>query len=570
MSLPQYYIASVPGCHESGLTGERLLSYSLFGIISRCQERGEKRWKMKILVADQIADAGIDVLRQYADVDVQPTITPEKLQGLIGDYDALIVRSRTRVTNDIIDAADRLHVIGRAGVGVDNIDVEAATRRGILVVNSPEGNIVSTAELTIAMLLALVRHIPKANESLHAGVWDRSFKGREVRNKVLGVVGLGRVGTEVAEITRGFHMNVIAYDPMISPSRAEKLGVQMVELDRLLVDSDFVTIHVPLSPTTTGLIGISQLKQMKPTAMIINCARGGIIDEEALYEALEKDYIAGAAVDVFSKEPAQDNILLKSNKLIATPHLAASTIEAETSAGIDIADQVVEVLKGYPPKSPVNASKIASEVMSVLSPYLKVGEIVGLVAAHLMEGHLESVSIHYQGDISQETEPIKVAVLNGLLATLTDERINMVNADIIVKNRGLRIAEEKIGICENYANLLTVELDSSAGKTIVAGSSIRGRVHLTQVNDFWLEIEPSENYMLFTEHKDRPGMIGVVGTIIGNTSVNISQMQVSRGVQRGGRAMMVLCLDESLSEECHQQILAIPDMYKAPIVKLAR
>lgn len=348
------------------------------------------------------------------------------------------------------------------------------------------------------------------------------------------------------------------------------MGVQMVELDALLAESDFVTIHVPLNPTTRGLIGMSQLKRMKPTAMIINCARGGIVDEEALYEALEKDYIAGAAVDVFSKEPAQDNILLKSDKVIATPHLAASTIEAETSAGIDIAEQVIEVLNGSPPKSPVNAPKIASEVMSVLSPYLKVGEMVGLVAAQLMEGHLESLTIHYQGDIVQETEPIKVAILNGLLETLTDERINMVNVDIIVKSRGLRIAEEKIGTCENYANLVTVELDTTAGKTIVAGSSIRGRTHLTQINDFWVEIEPSENYMLFTEHKDRPGMIGAVGTIIGNTSINISQMQVNRGLQRGGRAMMVLCLDEPLTEECHQQILAIPDMYKAPIVKLTK
>ena len=526
---------------------------------------------MKILITDKIASAGIEFLRQHAEVDIQPALTPEQLQSIIGSYEALIVRSQTKVTRNIIDAADNLQVIGRAGVGVDNIDVDAATRRGILVVNSPEGNIVSAAEHTIAMLLALVRHIPQADSLLRSGVWSREFKGSEIRNKVMGIIGLGRVGTGVAEMAKGLRMNVIAYDPMVSESRAERLGVKMVELETLLAESDFITIHVPLNPTTGGLIGKDQFKIMKPTAMIVNCARGGIIDEKALYEALEQGRLAGAAVDVFSKEPAQDNILLKSDKVVVTPHLAASTAEAETSAGIDIAEQVIAVLKGYPPKSPVNAPMITTEVMSVLGPYLKVGEIIGLVAAQLMGGHLKSLTIHYQGDIAKEnTDPIKVAVLSGLLETLTEERITIVNADIVAKSRGLRITEEKDSTCENYASMLTVELDTTSGRTLVGGASLRGRAHLTRVNDYWLEIEPSGSYMLFTEHKDRPGMIGAVGTIIGNAGINISQMQVSRGIQRGGKAMMALCLDEPLTPECHQQILAIPDIYKAPIVKLAR
>jgi D-3-phosphoglycerate dehydrogenase len=526
---------------------------------------------MPILITDSIASAGIEILRQYTSVDIQLSLAPEKLREIIGRYEALIVRSQTKVTREIIEAADKLRVIGRAGVGVDNIDVDAATRRGILVVNSPEGNIVSTAEHTIAMLLALVRHIPRADNLLRSGVWARELKGSQIRNKTLGIIGLGRVGTEVAEMAKGLRMNVISYDPMVAESRAERLGVKMVELETLLSESDFITVHVPLNPKTRGLIGKDQLKLMKPTARLINCARGGIVDEVALYEALEQGCLAGAAIDVFTQEPAQDNILLRSDKVIVTPHLAASTVEAETSCSIDIAEQVIAVLKGYPPKSPVNAPMIAAEVMSVLSPYLQVGTTIGLIAAQLIEGHLKSLTIHYQGDIAKEnTDPIKVAVLSGLLETLTDERITIVNADIVARSRGLRISEEKDITCENYPSMLTVELDTTSGRTLVGGASLRGRAHLTRVNDYWLEIEPSDSYMLFTEHKDRPGMIGAVGTIIGSAGINISQMQVSRGVQRGGKAMMVLCLDEPLTPECHQQILAIPDMYKALIVKLAR
>ena len=279
---------------------------------------------MKVLVTDPIADVGVEILRQWAEVDVQLAPTPEQLQSVIGRYEALIVRSQTKVTSNIIDTADNLLVIARVGVGVDNIDVDAATRRGIVVVNSPEGNIVSTAEHTIAMLLALVRHIPKADSLLHAGGWNRQLKGLEIRNKTLGIIGLGRVGTEVAQLAKGLRMNVIAYDPMISEARAERLGVRLVELEILLTTSDFITIHVPLNSTTRGLIGRDQLKLVKPTSVIVNCARGGIVDEKALYDALDQGLLAGAAVDVFSQEPAQDNILLKSDKVIATPHLAAS------------------------------------------------------------------------------------------------------------------------------------------------------------------------------------------------------------------------------------------------------
>jgi len=528
---------------------------------------------VKILITDSIAAEGVGILRQHADVDIRQGLKPEQLSSIIGDYDALIVRSQTKVTSNIIEVAGKLQVIGRAGVGVDNIDVEAATRRGIIVINSLEGNIVSTAEHTIAMLLALARRIPQAQaKSLRrTGVWCREFKGFQIRNKILGIIGLGRVGTEVAEMAKGLRMEVIAYDPMVSESRAERLGVRLVELETLLKTADFITVHVPLNSSTVGLIGPSQLKLVKPTAMLVNCARGGIVDEKALCDALNQGRLAGAAVDVFSQEPAQDNILLKSDKVITTPHLAASTIEAEASASIDIAEQVVAVLAGHPASSPVNAPMISAEAMSVLGPYVQVGTTVGRVAVQLLEGHPESLTIRYQGDIAKEdTNPIKVAVLAGLLETLTEERVNMVNADIIASSRGLSVTEQKESTCENYANMVAVEVNTKSGSTLVAGSSLRGKTHLTRVGDYWLEIEPSGSYMLFTEHKDRPGMIGAVGTIIGNADINISQMQVSRGVHRGGGAMMVICLDEPLSEECYQQILAIPDMYKVLTVKLAR
>ena len=525
---------------------------------------------MKILITEKIAQAGIDILREHTDVDVELSMKPEELQSVISDYEALIVRSQTKVTKSIIYAAKKLLVIGRAGVGVDNIDIDAATSCGILVVNSPEGNLISTAEHTIAMLMTLARKIPLAHNTLLSGVWDRSFKGCEVRNKILGIIGLGRVGMEVAELAKGLGMIVITYDPMISQTRAERLGIRMVEMEQILTESDFVTIHVPLNSTTKGLIGEPQLRLMKPTAMIINCARGGIVDEAALYKALEGDKLAGAGVDVFTQEPAINNILLRSDKVVATPHLAASTVEAETSAGIDIAEQVITALKGLPTKSPVNAPIISKEAISLLGPYIDVGRKIGLIAAQLIEGHIKSLTIRYEGEIAREnTEPLKVAVLSGLLELLTEDRVSMVNVNLIAESRGLRITEEKEDDCENYASMLTIKVETTLGEILVSGFSLRGRTHLTRVNNYWLEIEPSGNYILLTEHKDRPGIVGAVGTILGNASINISQMQVSRGVIQGNKAMMLLCLDEPLTDECHQKIIAIPDMYKVYVVKLS-
>jgi D-3-phosphoglycerate dehydrogenase len=305
--------------------------------------------------------------------------------------------------------------------------------------------------------------------------------------------------------------------------------------------------------------------------MLLNCARGGIIDEKALYEAVSQGRLAGAGIDVYSQEPAKESILFKSDKIITTPHIAASTVEAEASSSRDVCEQVVAVLQGNPAKSPVNAPMISKEALATLGPYLQVGTMIGRIAAQLMEGQFRSINIRYQGDIAtQDTYPIKVAVLAGLLETLTEERVNIVNADMIARSRGLSVTEEKYAVCENYANMVSVLVVTTTGSTLVSGSALRGKTHLTQVNDYWLEIEPTGNYMLFTEHKDRPGMIGILGTLIGNADVNISQMQVSRGVQRGGGAMMAICLDEPLPPETYEEIRNISDMYRALLVKLTR
>ncbi len=522
----------------------------------------------KILISDQIAENGIAMLKRSAQVDILTGLTAEQLRACIGGYDALIVRSQTKVTPDIIEAGAKLQVIGRAGVGIDNIDVEAATRRGIMVVNSPQGNIISTAEHTIALILSLARQIPKADAQLHAGNWNRKLKGIQIRGKTLGIVGLGRVGSEVAQMAKGLQMNVVAFDTAVSENRAEKLGARLVDLNSLLASSDFVTVHVPLSHLTAGLIGAQQLKLMKPTAMIVNCARGGVIDEKALLEAVNGGLLAGAAIDVFTQEPALDSILLKSDKIVTTPHLAASTNEAEISASQDIAEEVLAVLNGYPPKSPVNAPSISAAAMATLGPYMRVAATLGKIAIQLAGGKLSSLIIRYEGEIaSQQTEALRASVLSGLLELLTDEQVNMINARFIAEKRGLVIEEFKSAACDNFTSMLTLEVHGPQN-TLVSGTCLREKTYLTRVNDFWLEVEPSSARLLFTEHQDRPGMIGAVGTILGSRGVNINQMQVNVGIQRGGNAMMVMCIDDAVPPECLKDIQAIPGRMKASIVEL--
>ncbi len=524
---------------------------------------------MKVLIADPVSDEGIDILRRQAEVDVRPGIKPEELISIIGDYEALVVRSQTQVTAEVIAAGEKLQVIARAGAGTDNIDMLAATRRGILVVNAPTGNTISAAEHTIALMLALARHIPQANALLKSGVWQRNnFMGTEVRDKTLGIIGLGNVGSEVARRARGLQMRLIGYDPFISVDHAKKLQVELVSLEQLLRESDFITLHLSLTPSTEELIGDKELALMKPTVRIINCARGKLIDEKALAKAVKEGRVAGAAIDVFPKEPATESVLFGIDNIIVTPHLGASTAEAQAAAAKDVAEQIIAVFNGRLARYAVNAPFISVEMLSVLAPFMELASTLGRLVSQLVEGQMNAIQIRYEGEISEyDTDALKAAVLGGLLEEVSEERVNLVNANMVAAQRGLVVVEQKETVCENYAGLVTLEVTTSTGATVVAGTVMRGESHIVRVNDYWFDIVPTGGYFLFSDHRDRPGLIGAVGEITGSADINISFMHLGRLKPRG-QALMILALDEPLPEEQRQQILALPDVYTAKLVKL--
>jgi D-3-phosphoglycerate dehydrogenase len=524
---------------------------------------------MRVLVADPLAEEGLEVLRKQVEVDVRTKMKPDELVSVIGDYEAIIVRSETQVTREAIEAGKKLQVIARAGVGIDNVDLEAATQRGIVVVNAPTANTMAAAEHTVAMMLALARHIPQAHANLSGGAWMRqNFVGVELSNKTLGIVGLGNVGSEVARRVQGFRMKVIAYDPFVSLEYAGNLRVELVSFEKVLTDADFITLHLPLTDQSRNLIGTREMTMVKPTVRIINCARGGLIDEQALSQAIDEGRVAGAALDVFAQEPPKDNPLMKNPRVIVTPHLGASTEEAQTSVATDAAEQVLAVLNGQPARYAVNAPLIPRESLSLLSPFLKVATSLGRMVAQLAEGQMGAIDIRYEGEIAKhDLTVLRAAVIGGLLEGMSEERINVVNANMIAQKRGLRVAEYRDTSCENYASLMTVSVTTSAGTTAVAGTVMRGEMHILRVNDYWLDVVPKGGYLLFSDHRDRPGIIGAVGMITGNADINVSSMQVSRLKPRG-QALMVLELDEPLRDEHMKQILSLPDIHKAKLVKV--
>ena len=524
---------------------------------------------MKVLVAEPISEEGIDILRSYAEVDIRPDLKPEELTSIIGDYEALVVRSQTQVSSEVIEAGKKLQIIARAGVGVENIDVDEATRRGILVVNAPTSNTTAAAEHTIALMLALARHIPQANAMLKSGVWQRNdFMGIEIRNKTLGIVGLGNIGSEVARRARGLEMKLIAYDPFISVDHARNLQVELVSLEQLLKESDFITLHIPLTKSTEGLIGAKELALVKPAVRIINTARGGLIDEAALLEAVREKRVAGAAFDVFATEPLTSSILFEDENIIVTPHLGASTSEAQAMVAEDVAKQIIAVFKGQPARYAVNAPFISVETISVLAPFIKAATTAGKLVAQLVEGQMSSIQIKYEGEISNyDTNVLKAAVIGGLLDEISEERVNLVNANLIAARRGLTVVEQKEATCENYASLITADVTTSNDSVVVATTVFRGETHIVRVNSYWIDIYPGEGYFLFSEHLDRPGLLGAVGKITGDANINISSMHVGRLKPRG-EALMILLLDELLPKEQQQEILSIPDIHTAKVVKL--
>ncbi|MDJ0621240.1 MAG: phosphoglycerate dehydrogenase [Calothrix sp. MO_192.B10] len=524
----------------------------------------------KVLVSDPIDQTGIDILSQVATVDVKLGLKPEELIQIIGDYDALMIRSGTRVTEEIVAAGTNLKIIGRAGVGVDNVDVPAATRQGIVVVNSPQGNTIAAAEHALAMMLSLSRYIPDANASVKSGKWDRkTYVGAEVYKKTIGVVGLGKIGSHVAKVAKAMGMKLLAYDPFLSNERAEQLGCQLVDLDLLLQQSDYITLHIPKTPESTHLINAERLAKMKPNARIINCARGGIVDESALAEALKSGKIAGAALDVFESEPLKESALQSLGKeMILTPHLGASTTEAQVNVAIDVAEQIRDVLLGLPARSAVNIPGLSPDILEELKPYMQLAETLGNLVGQLAGGRVEVLNVRLQGELAtNRSQPLVIASLKGLLFQALRERVNYVNASLEAKDRGIRVIETRDEAVKDYAGSLHLEATGNLGTHSVTGALLGdGEIRVTNIDGFPINVPPSQ-YMLFTVHRDMPGIIGKIGSLLGSFNVNIASMQVGRKIVRGD-AVMVLSIDDPLPEGILSEITKVQGIRDAYTVTL--
>ena len=526
----------------------------------------------KVLVSDPIDQAGIDILGQVAQVDQRTGLSEEELIGIIGEYDGLMIRSGTQVTAAVIAAASRLKIIGRAGVGVDNVDVPAATQRGVLVVNSPEGNTIAAAEHALAMMLTLSRHIPQAHGGMRAGKWDRKkYVGNELYKKKLGVVGLGKIGSHVARVAKAMGMDVMAYDPFVSAERAQQMQVRLQELPALFAEADYVSLHLPRTPDTENLVNAELLRTMKPTARIVNCARGGIIDEAALAEAVENGVIAGAALDVYAKEPlAADSPLRKvSERLILTPHLGASTEEAQENVAVDVAEQIRDVLLGLPARSAVNIPGLNAEVMERLKPHLQLAEILGQLVSQLAGGQISELEVRLQGEFANHpAQPLVIASQKGLLSTALGDSINFVNAGLEAKERGIHVVEVKDDAARDFAGgSLQLSAKGANGTHVVTGAVFAdGELRVTTIDEFPVSVTPSK-HMLFTRHRDMPGIIGHIGSVLGEHNVNIASMQVGRRIVRGD-AVMVLSLDDPLPADLLAGIHAIEGIQQAHPVTL--
>jgi D-3-phosphoglycerate dehydrogenase len=527
----------------------------------------------KVLVSDPISDLGISLLVEASDIaiDKKTGLSEDELVAIIGEYDALLVRSQTRVTERIMTAAKQLKVIGRAGVGVDNIDLEAATKRGIIVINAPDGNTITTCEHTFAMMMAVARHIPQAYAKTIGGVWDRkSFVGVELRNKVLGVLGMGRIGSEVAARAKAFGMTVFGYDPFLTEERAEKMGVHKASVDEIIRGADFITVHTPLTPETRHMIGKDQFAVIKKGVRIINCARGGIIDESALIDAINAGQVEGAAFDVFEEEPpAADHPFLKHPKVIVTPHLGASTIEAQENVAIDVSEQLLHILRGEPFKNAVNMPPVAADVLSKLEPYFSLGKKLGSFAAQFAVGPVKEIAVSYAGDLADvDTQPLTRRIVEGMLAHhLGSDQVNVVNAMHLAKTREVNIVVTKTQASKGFTNQISVILRTDKEERLVAGTLLNGLgSRITQIDKFSVDVEP-QGHILLISHDDKPGIIGRVGTLLGTNDINIATMQVSRKIA-GGAAIMVLGVDKDVPKQVIGELTALPDLNKAKEIHL--
>ncbi len=513
----------------------------------------------RVLVADPLEEAGIQLLNEVGEVDVRTKLSEDALCEIVGNYDALVVRSGTKVTRRIIEHGVKLKVIGRAGVGVDNIDVEAATERGIFVVNAPSSVTTATAEHTFALLLALMRKIPAAFQSLREGKWERTkFVGSQLQGKTMGIIGLGRIGTQVARYAKAFGMRVIGCDPFISEERARQLGIELRELDDLLREADIVSLHVPLTKETRKMIDARAISLMKDGAILVNVARGGVVDEEALYEALVSGKLAGAALDVFEQEPPkEDSIsakLVQLENVVATPHLGASAKEAQEEAAIEVAKQVLAVLRGEFPTTAVNLPPIPPILLEQIRPFMDLADRMGRFLSQLTLGRVEEVRLRYVGQLSEtETEPLTRAFLKGLMSMRLPETVNLVNAPSLARSRGIRIAEERSSEPTDYASLIVATVRTHQEERSVAGTIFHGvGPRIIQINGYRVDVLP-EGHAIVVEQIDRPGIIGRVGTLLGQHGINIAFMQVGRK-ELGGRAVMVIMVDTPAPPELLEQL----------------
>jgi len=527
---------------------------------------------MNILVSDSLSQRGVAVLEQSGfHVDVKLNLSKEQLLEEIKAYDGLIVRSGTKVTADVINAGTRLKIIGRAGTGLDNVDCEAATRRGIVVMNTPGGNTVTTAEHTLALLVAMSRKIPQAVASLKAGKWEKKkFMGTELYNKILGLVGLGQIGTYLTKLAQGLSMQVLGYDPYLAPARVRELGIQTVALDELFRRSDFISVHTPLTSETRSLIDIQAIRQMKDGVMIVNCARGGIINEADLYEALKSKEVAAAAFDVFEEEPVKpDHPLLTLDNFICTPHIGASTEEAQEHVAGSIAEQFVDYFDQGVALGAVNVPSIPQDAVLQLTPYLGLAERMGLFQAQLIDEGIEAITVEYRGEVATlSLAPLTVAVLKGLFTPILQDTVNAVNAPFIAKQRGIEVKEVKWRDAGDYTSLIRLYVKAGEQMHQLVGTLYNKKdARIVESNAYSVEVIP-EGHMLLIYNIDRPGVIGTIGRILGDHGINISRMQCSR-VEKGSNALLVLGLDEVPSLHLLDTLKGEPGILSIRLVDLS-
>jgi D-3-phosphoglycerate dehydrogenase / 2-oxoglutarate reductase len=525
--------------------------------------------RLRVLVTDNLAQKGVDLLQQTPgfEVEVQNKLAPEALKERLQGKHALIVRSATRVTPDLLSATPSLKVVGRAGVGVDNVDLEAATARGVVVMNTPGGNTISAAEHTVSMLLSLAKHIPQATASMKGGKWEKGkFLSVELSGKVLGIIGLGRIGSEVAKRAKAFNLRVLVYDPFVSAETADSLGVELVELPELYRQADFITIHTPLTPETENLISAATIAEMKDGVRIVNCARGGIVNEADLYEGLKSGKVAGAGLDVFAREPTTDSPLFTLPNFIATPHLGAASEEAQEAVAVEIAQQVIDYLQRGIIRNAVNAPSVPLELLRKLQPYLFLGEKLGRLASQLSEGRLAEIRLAYRGEIATlETTPLTVAAVKGVLDPIHDS-VNMVNAMAIAKGRGIRVVDSKSTEATDFTSLITVGLHTDRGRSEVEGTLYHHDPRLVGIDGLRLEAV-LDGLLLVYSNMDVPGVIGRIGTMLGKNNVNIAGMQLGRQ-QRGGRAVSIVNVDDPIPAPVLEEIRRMPNIVYAKLVRV--